>query len=119
MAAKKIRKGSKPSKKSESASNSKYKSPNPDSRIIEVVKDNFFEILPSIFSAIDAASFVTIDTELSGLCASKAQRYSILDDAQERYLKLRDSALNFGLLQFGLSAFIWNEEKQKYWLLLF
>lgn len=70
-----------------------------------VTKGNFPSLLPSILHHIKEADFVTFDTELTGLTSGSACRYLYYDDIPERYRKLRDSGSNFGMLQFGLSAF--------------
>lgn len=69
-----------------------------------VSKGNFGSLLPSILHHIKEADFVAFDTELTGLTTGSASRYFYYDDIPERYRKLRDSATNFGVLQFGLSA---------------
>lgn len=76
-----------------------------------VTRANFDKVLPHVMSALEEATFVTIDTELSGLCAFRSNRYSIFDDLPSRYAKLADSATNFALLQFGLGVFKWDEAK--------
>lgn len=69
-----------------------------------ISKGNFINLLPSILHHIREADFVAFDTELTGLTTGSASKYFYYDDIPERYRKLRDSATNFGILQFGLSA---------------
>ena len=83
-------------------------------KIVEVTADNFASKLPSILSAIDSAHFASFDTELSGLVLAKSSKNCVLDEAQGRYEKVRESASSFCLLQFGLSLFIWNSSKTNY-----
>lgn len=82
--------------------------------VVEVTKENFNRLLPTILSSIETSDFYAIDTELTGLCSSKTHRYSSFDDLQARYLKVRDSAVNFGILQVGLSCFRWLRSKKKW-----
>lgn len=81
---------------------------------LEVTRDNYVSQLPNILKTISASQFITFDTELTGLCMNRASRYSALDEAEQRYLKIRDSAINFGLIQVGLTAFQWHSKKSKY-----
>lgn len=70
-----------------------------------VTRHNFDRLLPRILRLLEDASFVAVDTELSGLCTHRSQRYSIFDDLQQRYSKLVESASSFALLQFGLAVY--------------
>lgn len=72
---------------------------------IDVEKKDFAKMLPSVLASIEKADFITFDTELSGLCSHKSNKYFQYDDPQDRYSKLRASAQHFGLLQFGLGCF--------------
>ncbi|CAG8465012.1 2479_t:CDS:10 [Scutellospora calospora] len=58
---------------------------------MEVLKNNFHELLPIIKEAIEGADFVAIDTELTGL-SEQIERIKSFDDPQSRYLKLRAAA---------------------------
>lgn len=79
-----------------------------------VTRDNFKDLLPVIKASIDAADFVSIDTELTGLAMNKAYQYHLLDTPEERYAKIRHSAMNFGLLQYGLAATRWCGESTRW-----
>ena len=92
----------------------KKKSTAAASPIIQVTRENFSRLLPTILTCIDTCHFYTLDTELTGLTMSKAHRYSAFDDMQSRYNKLRESANGFALLQVGLGCFTWMEGKQKW-----
>lgn len=80
---------------------------------VEVTRENFAGMLPLVLRAIQDATFIAFDTEFSGLTTSRASRYFVLDNHQQRYEKMRDSATNFGLLQTGLSCFCWDDKKQR------
>lgn len=73
--------------------------------IKEVTRENFFDLLPAISESIRQAAFVTFDTELTGLSAARHSQYGYFDTPQERYTKVKHSATNFGLLQYGISCF--------------
>ena len=74
-----------------------------------VTRSNFITLLPSILHHIKDADFIAFDTELTGLTMGSSSKYFYYDEVEERYRKLRDSANNFGILQFGLSA--WKYKK--------
>lgn len=82
--------------------------------ITQVTRENFEELLPFIKESILSADFVTFDTELTGLAAGKAQQYSVLDTYHNRYGKVRHSAINFGLLQYGICTVSWDPQSNGY-----
>ncbi|KAK4327158.1 hypothetical protein Pmani_002387 [Petrolisthes manimaculis] len=81
---------------------------------MEVTKETFKEVLPSIYELIDQADFIAVDAEMTGLRRSDC-RYNELDSLEERYIKVRDSGRDFGLIQFGLTTFRYNKEKATYY----
>ena len=83
-------------------------------KLTEVTRDNFQVVLPAVLNSIASAKFMSFDTELTGLCTNRFHRYSVLDEVEQRYVKVRDSSIHFGLLQFGITAFHWNPKKSKY-----
>ncbi|CAG8499794.1 12272_t:CDS:10 [Ambispora gerdemannii] len=70
---------------------------------MEVLKDNFQELLPVIEEAIHGSDFIAIDTELTGLY-ERVERIKSFDDPQSRYSK-------FLIVQFGLCTFTYSETK--------
>ena len=75
---------------------------------MQVTRENFQDVLPTVQEAIRSCDFIAIDTEFSGLYTGKVPREHVLDTHQVRYLKLKDSVENFVLLQFGkLSWFLY------------
>ena len=70
---------------------------------MEVTVDNFKERLPEIEKAIETSTFMSIDGEFTGLNAYRG--ISPFDTPAERYDKVKDSARQFLLIQFGLSTF--------------
>lgn len=83
-------------------------------QFIEVTRENFATVLPAVLNSISSAKFISFDTELTGLCTNRFHRYSVLDEVEQRYSKVRDSAINFGLIQVGITTFHWNSKKSKY-----
>lgn len=82
--------------------------------IQEVTRENFERILPTVFTFIDNADFVSVDTELTGLHAGKTCRYSHFDDLPTRYKKLRESSQQFAVVQLGISCFKRNPKNSRW-----
>lgn len=79
---------------------------------MEVTRLNFKDALPVISQAIDEASFLSMDTEFSGITSRK--RENALDTCKERYQKVIEGTKDFTILQFGLCSFKWNDEQEQY-----
>ena len=81
---------------------------------MDITARNFNESLELIKTAISESSFISIDGEFTGLLSDSAFSINALDTAEERYHKLRKGALDFLLFQFGLCAFQYIEDEDKY-----
>uniref|UniRef100_A0A8D8RCG3 Poly(A)-specific ribonuclease PARN n=1 Tax=Cacopsylla melanoneura TaxID=428564 RepID=A0A8D8RCG3_9HEMI len=79
---------------------------------MEVTKQNFKEILPEVEEAIKSAEFVTIDGEFTGL--SNGLITTPYDTPTQYYNKIRNGAMDFLLIQFGLCAFKYDKMTKKY-----
>ncbi|KAL1453030.1 hypothetical protein WDU94_007206 [Cyamophila willieti] len=79
---------------------------------MEVTKKNFKEILPEVEDAIKSAAFVTIDGEFTGL--SNGLITTPYDTPAQYYTKIRNGAMDFLLIQFGLCAFKYDKKTKKY-----
>jgi hypothetical protein len=74
---------------------------------MQVSPESFKEDLPWITGILEKADFVAIDCEMSGLGLAH-DRLDFLDSLQERYAKVRTSAGQFQLVQYGVCAFTWD-----------
>ncbi|KAE8744782.1 hypothetical protein FOCC_FOCC008598 [Frankliniella occidentalis] len=80
----------------------------------EVLRDTFEKNFPRVEKDIKNAAFIAIDTEFSCLVSHTESKSSLFDTAEQRYLKQRDNISDALLLQFGLTAFIFDREKNVY-----
>ncbi|BFZ17410.1 hypothetical protein BsWGS_20449 [Bradybaena similaris] len=81
---------------------------------MEITKHTFNEQLETIIKDINESSFIAIDGEFTGLDATALGHASPFDTPEERYSKIRQECSDFLLIQFGLCAFIADEEKKRY-----
>ncbi|XP_035827401.1 poly(A)-specific ribonuclease PNLDC1 isoform X2 [Aplysia californica] len=82
--------------------------------MIEVTRDNFEDVFPSIEYAIRTADFIAIDSEFSGLHFHDDDKPSLFDSGSDRYSKLRRSIQKFTLFQIGLSTFCGDVNTNRY-----
>jgi hypothetical protein len=73
--------------------------------IMNVTVKNFNETFPKVKEAIDKADFLAFDLELTGLHWDKEAQPNVMDDISIRYQKVRETANNFAIIQFGLCCF--------------
>uniref|UniRef100_T1IEU5 Uncharacterized protein n=1 Tax=Rhodnius prolixus TaxID=13249 RepID=T1IEU5_RHOPR len=79
---------------------------------MDVTNSNFKELLPEIKNVINSASFICLDGEFTGL--SNADNIASFATPSEYFCKLRSSALDFLVVQFGLSAFRKEDSGKRY-----
>nr|ANG83463.1 poly(A)-specific ribonuclease [Biston betularia] len=79
---------------------------------MEVVKKNFKETLPQVSASIEKADFLVIDAEFTGII--NGRDVLVFDTPAEYYLRLLNGSTQFLLIQFGLCAFYYDEEKKMY-----
>ncbi|XP_004342975.2 hypothetical protein CAOG_07890 [Capsaspora owczarzaki ATCC 30864] len=81
---------------------------------MNVDRSNFASVLPLVKQAIAKCDFVAIDAEFTGLHSERAAASNHFDTLAERYAKVRRSASQFGVLQYGVCAFRWLPERHTY-----
>ncbi|XP_046660583.1 LOW QUALITY PROTEIN: poly(A)-specific ribonuclease PARN-like [Homalodisca vitripennis] len=81
---------------------------------MEVTRTNFRKVLPEIEDTINRCVFMAIDGEFTGLSSGLEKAVSAFDTPAEYYHKIKNGSLDFLLVQFGLVAFMYNEEQKKY-----
>ena len=76
--------------------------------IKNVTKSNFDAALLDLRQHIRAADFVAIDLEMTGITSAPWREAFELDRFDIRYLKLKDSANKFAVVQLGVCPFRWD-----------
>uniref|UniRef100_A0A7N0U321 Uncharacterized protein n=1 Tax=Kalanchoe fedtschenkoi TaxID=63787 RepID=A0A7N0U321_KALFE len=77
-----------------------------------VTRSNFESSLEDLRRHVKASDFVSIDLEMTGLTSAPWRDSYEFDRFDVRFLKVKDSAENFAVLQFGVCPFRWDPEKQ-------
>lgn len=78
---------------------------------MEVDRHNFGQYLPSILDRMSRCVFMSIDNELSGLGIKGS--FHFFDTQAERYEKICANALQYPIIQFGLTLFDMNADNGK------
>ncbi|KAK0602730.1 hypothetical protein LWI29_036419 [Acer saccharum] len=76
-----------------------------------VTKSNFESALSSLSDHVRAADFVAIDLEMTGVTSAPWRDSFEFDRFDVRYLKVKDSAEKFAVVQFGVCPFRWDPLK--------
>ncbi|KAJ9153948.1 hypothetical protein P3X46_027334 [Hevea brasiliensis] len=79
-----------------------------------VAKLNFESAFCELKSHVGAADFVAIDLEMTGVTSAPWRESFEYDRYDVRYLKVKDSAEKFAILQFGVCPFRWDAHHQSF-----
>ncbi|XP_022932379.1 poly(A)-specific ribonuclease PARN isoform X1 [Cucurbita moschata] len=79
-----------------------------------VTKSNFEAVLSELRSHVRAADFVAIDLEMTGITSAPWRESFEFDRFDVRYLKVKDSAEKFAVVQFGVCPFRWDSAKNSF-----
>ena len=77
---------------------------------MELTKENYYEMEPTILKDIENCEFVAFDLEFSGLIPSK---FKIFDSPEENYQKSKYMAECYRIIQFGITPFLKNQNNNK------
>ncbi|XP_054798382.1 poly(A)-specific ribonuclease PARN isoform X2 [Prosopis cineraria] len=79
-----------------------------------VTKSNFDASLAELRYHVQAADFVAIDLEMTGITSAPWRESFEFDSSDVRYLKVKDSANKFAVVQFGVCPFRWDSSKHAF-----
>ncbi|CAH2033420.1 unnamed protein product [Thlaspi arvense] len=79
-----------------------------------VTRSNFETTLDDLRSHVKAADFVAIDLEMTGVTSAPWRDSLEFDRYDVRYLKVKDSAEKFAVVQFGVCPFRWDSSTQSF-----
>ena len=82
--------------------------------IKRVTKSNFESALEDLRRHVRAADFVSVDLEMTGITSAPWRESLELDRSDVRYLKVKDSAEKFAVVQFGVCPFRWDGSKESF-----
>jgi len=77
---------------------------------MELTRENYYEVEPTILKDIENSEFVAFDLEFSGLIPSK---FKIYDSPEENFQKSKIMAENYRIIQVGITSFIKKENNVK------
>ncbi|KAF3453299.1 hypothetical protein FNV43_RR03739 [Rhamnella rubrinervis] len=79
-----------------------------------VTRSNFESALAELRGYVRAADFVSIDLEMTGVTSAPWRDSFEFDRSDVRYLKVKDSAEKFAVVQFGVCPFRWDSSNQAF-----
>lgn len=82
--------------------------------IKNVTKSNFDSSLADLQRHVRDSDFVSIDLEMTGVTSAPWRESFEFDRFDIRYLKVKDSAEKFAVVQFGVCPFRWDRNKQSF-----
>ncbi|XP_059282126.1 poly(A)-specific ribonuclease PARN isoform X1 [Lycium ferocissimum] len=82
--------------------------------IKNVTKSNFESVLKELRGIIRDSDFVAVDLEMTGVSSAPWRESFDFDTSDIRYLKVKDSAEKFAVVQFGVCPFRWDSNKHSF-----
>lgn len=79
-----------------------------------VTRSNFEPALAELRGYVRAADFVSIDLEMTGVTSAPWRDSFEFDRSDVRYLKVKDSAEKFAVVQFGVCPFRYDSSNQSF-----
>lgn len=79
-----------------------------------VTRSNFETTLNELRAHVKAADFVAIDLEMTGVTSAPWRDSLEFDRYDVRYLKVKDSAEKFAVVQFGVCPFRWDSHTHSF-----
>ncbi|KAJ8765081.1 hypothetical protein K2173_010562 [Erythroxylum novogranatense] len=79
-----------------------------------VTKSNFDSTFADLRAHVRAADFVAIDLEMTGVTSAPWRESFEFDRSDIRYLKVKDSAEKFAVVQFGVCPFRWDHHRDAF-----
>ncbi|KAE9598547.1 hypothetical protein Lal_00021071 [Lupinus albus] len=79
-----------------------------------VTTANFEATLSELRHHVRASDFVAIDLEMTGVTSTPWRESFAFDRSDVRYLKVRDSAQKFAVVQFGVCPFRWDPSNRSF-----
>nr|APX61427.1 PARN [Nicotiana benthamiana] len=79
-----------------------------------VTKSNFESALNDLRGLVRDADFVAVDLEMTGVTSAPWRDSFDFDRYDIRYLKVKDSAEKFAVVQFGICPFRWDTHKKSF-----
>ncbi|KAL3851129.1 hypothetical protein ACJIZ3_013011 [Penstemon smallii] len=80
-----------------------------DAALKNVTKSNFEPVLAELRRVVRESDFVSIDLEMTGLTSAPWRECFEFDRPDIQYLKVKDSAEKFAVVQFGVCPFRWDQ----------
>lgn len=85
-----------------------------DLALKNVTKSNFEPALAELRGHVREADFVSIDLEMTGVTSAPWRESFEFDRSDIRYLKVKDSAEKFAVVQFGVCPFRWDSKTHSF-----
>ncbi|CAL9182914.1 poly(A)-specific ribonuclease PARN-like [Musa acuminata AAA Group] len=82
-----------------------------DVAVKKVTRSNFEPALEDLRALVREADFVAVDLEMTGVTSAPWRDSFEFDRSDVRYLKLKDSAEKFAVVQFGVCPFRWEPSR--------